>query len=73
MNLMARENYTYLIYIKFVSGLECIVELKPSYRVSDPKVQAKKNYAIEYCLNKNIKYCIITEIEINMLKTNSVH
>lgn len=58
------------LFIKFVTGESCIIELKPKYRVKDEIVIAKKNSCIKYCNENNISYSIITEDEISLIKDN---
>ena len=48
-------------YIKFKSGVEIIIEIKPHYLLEDEVVKLKSAAGKEYFNKKNIKYFIITE------------
>ena len=55
-------NYSPDFYIKFVSGIRLVIEIKPKFLLSsDEKVKLKIKAGEEFFKDKNIKYLVFTE------------
>lgn len=60
-----KQKMCYYVPDFFVNENE-IHEVKPTKRTSEPENKAKTRAAEQYCLTKNLKYRIITEINLNI-------
>jgi len=56
--------------VEFYGNIECIIEVKPKFKLADKKTKAKIASGFEYSLKNNIPYIIFTEKEL--FNSNSV-
>ena len=59
-------NYFPDIAVEYTNGSKKIIEVKPEYRLLDPKNLAKFSAAKEYCKQNNLEFEVWTEKDLNL-------